>query len=148
MDFEFQFFDDAIYKVGNLNEDLKKLLPNAEQASVLICLLEPISDDLRDFLHKILEAVKLNPKQEVCQLITSKHQLSWVNIEEQLKVDKVILFGMPASKIGLHLRLPAYQPFEWEGKSFLLAHQLKDIQTDPQKKRQLWGALQAMFLNK
>lgn len=146
MDLSFPFFEESLYKVEDLNKNIQHLFKGEANAKILVCYESAISIELEDFLAKIFKAVKVDLEKEVCQLNARGANLSWALIEAEYNFQKILCFGLAPSQIGLNLQLKAYQPQTWEGKECLVAHKLADIQQDPQKKRQLWTALQQMFL--
>lgn len=95
-----------------------------------------MSDSSRDFLYKILAAVKVNPDDAIIQVCSNYSELN------HQEANKVILFGLnlPSENI------PLYTPSKFQSQEVLIAEDLLQIEMDVNKKKSLWQALQKIFL--
>lgn len=108
----------------------------------------------RAFLSRILAAAGYkNPGEEL-------HLLEWSAAEDldlsgllrQLGVRKVMLFGYPAARLGLHFAVANYFPLTVAGVTYLFADSLEHIeltkaQGDNRAAGALWKSIQQSFSN-
>lgn len=101
------------------------------------------------FLQKILAAAKLMLEKDVLLLAgTPSTTFSLSDFREVQQIHQVIVFGYPPQQIGLQIQIPKYQAHLINGCEYLFVDNLEQIATNDGLKRQLWGALQGMFLKK
>ncbi|MBK7806171.1 MAG: hypothetical protein IPJ51_07725 [Saprospiraceae bacterium] len=58
----------------------------------------------------------------------------------------VIAFGVLPEQLGLNIDYKWYEILKFDHSRMLLSESIKDLNTFPQKKQQLWVKLQQMFL--
>ncbi len=105
--------------------------------------------ELIQLLQKILAAVQHDLAKDCLHLqLQSNQQFSFTELCKNQDIQTGIFFGIIPQRAGLNFNFSAYQPLFFQEKTFLFAHDLKEINQQPSLKKQLWGALQAMFLNK
>jgi hypothetical protein len=101
-----------------------------------------------DFLTKILEACKMN-LADVAILNHAKKEIIVENLKEQLKPNKVLLFGLDTTGIKLPFSIPEFKIQEYDQCSYLCAAPLEQlIQNNADGKAQktkLWICLKEMF---
>ncbi len=119
---------------------------NAKSILVLVAENQEISDDLLEFLSKILQAVNINLRQDIALLqVTPESSFGFIQMARKFPVEKLLSFGLPAKRLGLHWRYTPYKPIEKINRRFLFAERLSQIQNDRQRKLLLWKGLQEMF---
>ena len=100
-----------------------------------------------DFLGKILKAVQYDITQDVLLIsLPQETQIDLTKMMRDVDISRVILFGIPLKDIGIHYNLPNYRPVTINSKTFLLAEKLGQISNNQLKKKDLWNALQKVFL--
>ncbi|PSR57063.1 hypothetical protein AHMF7605_28060 [Adhaeribacter arboris] len=115
---------------------------------LLVSLPEPAFQELpkNEFLVKILGAIKYAPN-DVAYLNTL--HLKPVNIYELSKAENLkhlIVFGKNILDMTADSKVSYYKPASIGRTPLLIAEELETIERDVNKKKQLWAALQAMFL--
>ncbi|MEZ4883525.1 MAG: hypothetical protein R3E32_02220 [Chitinophagales bacterium] len=97
-----------------------------------------------DLLEKILKAAKVDMEQ-VAIFHAQTESFSFKSILEQTQSNRLIVFGLKPSSLGLNIRLGLYQLLTFRGCQILLADDLTTISKDVQRKTYLWRNLQKMF---
>lgn len=112
------------------------------QKYVLILVNSPndkfINDSEKAFLMKIVESGLRFSLDDIA--IANCSNYSPEQIMDEINAKFLITFGI--DNITNH---ELYQIFQWNGKSTLLAEDLKSIEADVSKKTKLWKALKLMF---
>ncbi|MEO6039990.1 MAG: hypothetical protein ABIQ93_16375 [Saprospiraceae bacterium] len=115
---------------------------------LVISLADPVAAaNNRNFLTKVLSAARLNLDQDALfvELPTGK-PVGLLLDTRRKKPDHILVFGVPASQLGLNMSILAYQPFLFQQMTFLFADALPVLEMDQGKKGELWTALKTMFL--
>ena len=127
--------------LGN-NQKKITILVNSEAAIYLL-------DDELNFLLGILTACKLSMADIALVNLAKNPDLVYAVLSEQLKAEKVFLFGLSAANIELPLQFPHYQVQQYAGITFMTAPAitLSNPDTDAVKseKRKLWEKLKLIF---
>lgn len=126
--------------ISFLGSNQKKiiLLVNAARAIYL-------PDEELNFLLGILTACKLSMADIALVNIAKTPELDYVVITEQLKAEKIILFGLQAAALQLPLQFPHYQIQQYNNQLYLSAASLADLQKDKEEKMKLWNCLKNIF---
>lgn len=126
--------------ISFLGSNQKKiiLLVNAARAIYL-------PDEELNFLLGILTACKLSMADVALVNIAKTPELDYVVITEQLKAEKIILFGLQAAALQLPLQFPHYQIQQYNNQVYLSAASLADLQKDKEEKMKLWNCLKNIF---
>jgi hypothetical protein len=115
---------------------------------VIILVKEPvapyINDESLNFLTKVLQAVGLS-MADVAILNAQQQNISFNDLQKQLKAQKVMLFNMPTHEIGLPIVFPHFQVQSHAGCMYMCAPSLSQIENDIPTKKQFWAGLQKMF---
>ncbi|MDX1910615.1 MAG: hypothetical protein SFV22_03970 [Saprospiraceae bacterium] len=114
----------------------------------IIIRKEADSGENRTFVTKVLAAAQLNLAQDtmLSEIPPGEARTIATDLREK-KPMQVLVFGIPAEQLGLHLQTNPYQPLSFCGAQWLFADALSVIAPDKNKKTLLWGALQKMFLS-
>lgn len=140
---EFLNFD--VYKITDNNDNINIIYNNDVRKTMI--LIKNSDEAHLEFLTKILAAVKYDISKDVLLMsIEQKKQISLTNLIKDVDIDKVVLFDFVPKDIGLNCRLPNYFPLKMNEKTFLSADSLSQISKNKMKKKELWTALQKMFL--
>ena len=126
--------------ISFLGDNLKKIaiVVNSDEAIYL-------PDDELNFLLGILTACKLS-MADIALINTEKNAgLSYTIIFEQLKAEKVFLFGMQPNALGLPLEFPHYQIQQFNNQVYLSSVSLQNLQADKAEKLKLWNCLKKIF---
>ena len=127
-------------KLSFLGENKKKISIIVDHAEVLY-----LPDDELNFLLGILSACKLS-MADVALLNCSKNpSITYKNISEQLSAEKILLFGIEASRLELPLQFPHYQIQNYNNQVYLSSPALKILADNKEEKIKLWGCLKQVF---
>jgi len=141
------FLDFDIFAVSDQNLSLKGLDQSNQFNSLVVYTPEAENETEQKFLSNILGAVKLDMSKDVFLLkTTAKQGFSFSRLKTVASFEKILLFGLEAKHLGIHLDLKPYQPMQFQSHTFLTAHPLAEIQADVNKKRALWTCLQEIYL--
>ncbi|MEL7122324.1 MAG: hypothetical protein AAFO07_22960 [Bacteroidota bacterium] len=118
---------------------------------LVVTQMDEVSDDLVQFLTKILEAVKLNFSADVhFYNITHGQSISFFELNKSHQYRKIISFGANPSDLCLKIQVNLYENIELQDKSFLFVDDLNVIFQERKagkkaKAAQLWQALKNLF---
>jgi len=119
---------------------------NSKGILVLSTENEPFSEDLFNFLKKVLGAVQIQLEEDALFIFkTPEKNISSAQISREKDIQILISFGLPAKNLGLHWSVKLYEPLSKNGCLFLFAERLSIIQNDRERKLKLWKALQQIF---
>ena len=104
-----------------------------------------MADELLNFLMGILAACTLNMEDVAILNIKKNKSVTYKNLTNELKSEKIFLFGVTPSEIGLPLDFPNYQIQQFNGQTYLTAPVLSHIQNDKIEKTKLWTCLKHIF---
>jgi hypothetical protein len=126
--------------IGFLGSNQKKItiLVNADAAIYL-------PDDELNFLMGILTACKLSMADIALVNLAKNPNLVYSVLSEQLKAEKVFLFGLNAASIELPLQFPHYQVQQFNNQVYLSSVSLAEMQANKEEKMKLWNCLKKIF---
>jgi hypothetical protein len=126
--------------IGYLGSNQKKiaLLVNSTEAIYL-------PDDELNFLLGILTACRLSMADIALINVSQNPDLLYTDIREQLKAEKIFLFGLDAQALALPLQFPLYQVQQFNNQVYLSSASLADLQKDKAEKMKLWNCLKKIF---
>jgi len=118
----------------------------ARQVGVIM-LEEATSAANRDFLEKVLQAAQLNLANDtlLAEIPAGEPRQIAPDLQEK-KPTHLLIFGISPAQLGLSIEIKPYQPTPFYGCIWLFADNLSILASDVTKKKQLWAALQQMFL--
>ncbi len=120
------------------NEKKIVMLVSSEEAIYL-------PEEELNFLLGILTACKLT-MADIALINTLKNKkLIYNDITEQLKAEKIFLFGLKNEMLELPLKFPQYQIQKYSNQVYLSAASLTDLQKDKEEKLKLWNCLKKVF---
>ncbi len=127
-------------EIGFLGSNQKKIaiLVNCETAIYL-------PDDELNFLMGILTACKLSMADIALVNLSKNSGLVYSILSEQLKVEKVFLFGLTAEAIELPLQFPHYQVQQFNNQVYLSSPSLSELHANKEEKMKLWACLKKIF---
>ena len=123
--------------LGN-NQKKITILVNSEAAIYL-------PDDELNFLLGILTACKLSMADVALVNLAKNPDLVYSVLSEQLKAEKVFLFGLNAANIDLPLQFPHYQVQQFNNQVYLSSVSLSEMQANKEEKMKLWNCLKKIF---
>lgn len=126
--------------IGFLGTNEKKItiLVNSNAAIYL-------PDDELNFLLGILTACKLTMADIALVNLAKNPDLVYSVLSEQLKAEKVFLFGLNAATIQLPLQFPHYQVQQFNNQVYLSSVSLTEMQANKEEKMKLWACLKKIF---
>ena len=127
----------SISFLGN-NQKKIAILVNSEAAIYL-------PDDELNFLLGILTACKLSMADIALVNLAKNPDLVYLALSEQLKAEKVFLFGLNAARIELPLQFPHYQVQQFNNQVYLSSLSLSELQANKEEKMKLWNCLKNIF---
>lgn len=123
-----------------LGSNLKKITLVVQDESSIY-----LADDALQFLLGILTACKLSMADISLINISKNPNADYHSITEQLKAEKIIMFGLKAETLALPLQFPHYQVQRYNNQVYLSAASLTDLQKDKEEKMKLWNCLKNIF---
>ena len=127
-------------RISFLGSNQKKIILLVNDAQAIY-----LPDEELNFLLGILTACKLSMADIALVNIAKTPELDYVVIAEQLKAEKIILFGLQAAALQLPLQFPHYQIQQYNNQVYLSAASLADLQKDKEEKMKLWNCLKNIF---
>ena len=104
-----------------------------------------LPDEELNFLMGILTACKLSMADVALINLNKNSDLNYTHISEQLKAEKVFLFGLDADALQLPLQFPHYQIQQYNNQVYLSSLSLPELQNDKAEKMKLWNCLKSIF---
>jgi hypothetical protein len=104
-----------------------------------------LPDDELNFLLGILTACKLSMADIALVNLSKNEDLNYSVLTEQLKAEKVFLFGLNAAAIELPLQFPHYQVQQFNNQVYLSSVSLNEMQANKEEKMKLWACLKKIF---
>ncbi len=128
----------------------KRLLTLGNNRRRVLILIESdetlyLPDDQLNFLMGILSACNLTMEDVAILNIKKNKQATYKSLTDELKSEKLFLFGVIPSGIGLPLDFPTYQIQQYNNQTYLTAPSLSFIQNNKIDKTQLWTCLKQIF---
>jgi hypothetical protein len=126
--------------IGFLGTNQKKIaiLVNTETAIYL-------PDEELNFLLGILTACKLSMADIALVNLAKNEHMNYSVLTDQLKAEKVFLFGLDAGTWALPLQFPHYQVQPFNNQVYLSSVSLSALQADKEEKMKLWACLKKIF---
>jgi len=120
---------------------------NAKKIIMLVSSEEAIylPDEELNFLLGILTACRLSMADIALINVLKNPKLIYTDLVEQLKAEKVFLFGLNNEILELPLTFPQYQIQKYSNQVYLSAASLPDLQKDKAEKLKLWNCLKTIF---
>lgn len=106
-----------------------------------------LPDEELNFLLGILSACKLNMDDVGIVNLAKNETLSYTQIINDLKAEKLLLFGVKPDDIQLPLSFPQYQLQRYKEQLYLAAPALSNLQDNKDEKLKLWNCLKQIFLS-
>jgi hypothetical protein len=105
-----------------------------------------LPDDELNFLLGILSACKFSMEDTALINISKNPLMSYNKVAEQLRSEKIFLFGVDPEKLGLPLQFPHYQIQHFNNQLYLSSVSLTVLQNNKEEKLKLWNCLKKIFL--
>ncbi len=105
-----------------------------------------LPDELLNFLLGILSACKLSMADVALINTAQPKKLDYQELTEKFQAEKIFLFGLPSSSIGLPLDFPTYQVQTYNHQVYLRAATLEELENNKEEKTKLWNCLKKIFL--
>jgi hypothetical protein len=128
---------DGVVFLGS-NQKRVIILVNAPEAIYL-------PDEELSFLLGILTACRLSMADIALINVSKNPDLIYTDITEQLKAEKIFLFGLDAEALDLPLQFPQYQVQQYNNQVYLSSASLTELQKDKEEKMKLWNCLKKVF---
>jgi len=144
-----EFYDYSIYDIpkSTLGDIINKQETSNSRITILLNNSEN-NNELLDFLSKIIQAIGLDMKTD-CILreidLTKKEKINIANIQSTDKTKTVIGFGFLKNNILTQALIQDYNWNVFDNFSLLLTHELSEIKTNVDYKRNLWINLKKKF---
>ena len=129
------------------SNDIASLGNNQKKIAVLVNSTTAIylPDEELNFLLGILTACKLSMADIALINLAKNTGLVYTAIAEQLKAEKIFLFGLDADVLALPLQFPHYQVQQFNNQIYLSAASLPELQANKEEKLKLWNCLKKIF---
>lgn len=132
----------ATGNIGYLGENRRR---------VVIVVADPralyLSDDSLQFLMGILSACKLTMADVALLNLEQYPSVTYTTLNTELSAEKILLFGIPASRLELPLQFPDYQVQSYNKQVYLSAPPLDQLEKNVEEKKKLWTCLKNIFLS-
>ena len=139
------FFNYPVYPFPEKEIDLECLTGNNQKGLLLVS--DVLSDDLKEFLKKILAAIQCSLEEDCLLHYYQKEQSHYLKLKAQAAFRIIILFGHSPQELGLNLDLPKYRLQAWKTYTLLYVDSIEEIQNTKKKKVLLWQQLQKIPIN-
>ncbi len=104
-----------------------------------------LPEQLLNFLIGILAACKLTMSDVALLNLNKKTEVTYTDISEQLKAEKIFLFGTEPSVLNLPIQFPHYQIQQYNKQVYLSAPGLEKLEINKEEKMKLWNCLKQVF---
>lgn len=105
----------------------------------------PFGDSEASTLEKLVTAIR-QTRDNTAVLKVSSDNLSLPALLNEYRPKYVLLFGLQAADMRLHLQPIQNVPLVWAGNTILQTDSLILLDKEPARKRALWAVLQSMYL--
>jgi hypothetical protein len=123
-----------------LGNNQKKVLILVESEETLY-----LPDNQLNFLLGILAACNLTMEDVAILNIKKNPSVNYLRITDELKSEKVFLFGLQPDQIELPVNFPTYQIQKFNNQVYLAAPALSNFHDNKAEKTKLWICLQQIF---
>jgi len=123
-----------------LGNNQKKVLILVESEETLY-----LPDNQLNFLLGILAACNLTMEDVAILNIKKNPSINYQRITDELKSEKVFLFGLQPDQIELPVNFPTYQIQKFNNQVYLAAPALSNFHDNKAEKTRLWICLQQIF---
>lgn len=104
-----------------------------------------LTDELLNFLLGILGACKMSMADIALVNFSKNKPLSYLAIQNELKAETCLMFGILPEQLELPLSFPLYQIQKFNNQQYLAALPLQKLQQDKAEKTKLWNCLKLLF---
>jgi hypothetical protein len=104
-----------------------------------------LPDDQLNFLMGILNACTLTMEDVAILNIKKNKSATYKTLSEELKPEKIFLFGIQPNDIALPIDFPNYQVQQYNNQIYLTAPILSQLQNDKGEKIKLWNCMKQIF---
>jgi len=104
-----------------------------------------LPDDQLNFLIGILAACNLTMDDVAILNIKKNESVTYKTVANELKSEKVFLFGVVPDEIKLPIDFPNYQIQQYNNQVYLTAPTLSQFQDNKVEKMKLWNCLKQIF---
>lgn len=121
------------------------------QQQILFLVNDPenkfVSEKVMEMLSKLLLACNLS-MADIVLVNYFFNKSDYPVFSKQFKPSKVLLFGVSTNELELPFDIPYFQIQRFENELFMTAPPLREFSDNLNLKKELWLALQKLFLNK
>ena len=120
---------------------------NQKKIAVLVSSTTAIylPDEELNFLLGIITACKLSMADIALINVAKNPNLVHSAVTQQLKSEKIFLFGLDADALALPLQFPHYQVQHFNNQIYLSSVTLNELQANKEEKLKLWNCLKNIF---
>ena len=104
-----------------------------------------LPDDQLNFLMGILNACTLTMEDVAILNIKKNKSVTYKTLSEELKPEKIFLFGIQPNDIALPIDFPTFQIQQYNNQTYLTTPNLSQLQNDKGEKIKLWNCLKQIF---
>jgi hypothetical protein len=104
-----------------------------------------LGDNEMKFLNDLLNACNLTMADIAFLNFHGSVEFSYLDINERLHPDKILIFGVSAKGLDLPFEIPFFQAQNFQDRLYMFAPPLNNIQLDKELKKRLWACLQKIF---
>ena len=104
-----------------------------------------VPDEELNFLMGILNSCKLSMADIALVNLAKNPDINYSILTEELKAEKIFLFGLSANAIALPLQFPHYQVQQFNNQVYLSSVSLNEMKANKEEKMKLWACLKKIF---
>lgn len=131
-----------IFQVDHTDFDIEELSRYVKDKSTIVVHEEPLNDQAKDLLEKILGAIKVDLSKEVFMLHLGKTK--HVHLGSLLRADNIHLvlnFGCPSKQLKLNIEDKKYQVLHLGATKYIYSDPIEALEKNKQLKMLLWNGL-------
>jgi hypothetical protein len=140
-------YDDQPKNAPVQENTLNTLGNNKKKIAIIVDNNEAVflPDEEFNFLTGILTACKLTMEDVAIINIQRNNSLTYTKLLNELKAEKIFLFGTTPSQLELPVTFPHYQVQSYNNQVYLSSPSLSILQNDKVEKTKLWLCLKQIF---
>ena len=100
-----------------------------------------------DFILKILSAINISDISKIQVLTLDENDsISLFPYLKERKIQRLICFGIPSNRLGIHVDYHLYRPIKFQEKEMIFTADLAILQKHSDHKKLLWNALKSWIM--
>lgn len=142
--------ESEVYNLPNKNIEPSDLSGQGLKKLLVIALSNDLGDGGREKLGAIIKAINYDIEQD-CYFYAVEDEKEHIEIGPVIRsqdITHILMFGVNPKKVGFNIHARLYMPLVFEQFTYILSHQIKEMNENRKYKLALWNCLQKVFLGK